>query len=248
MNENDELVALRGKGRYFGTEEQQKEVEEVPLCHKCQEPGHLAHECTALICDSCGKRNAHITKECPERSRCSNCMQFGHKRNTCPNKHVNNHLPCSQCGSRIHNDSTCPCIWRFYKLKDDSDSHPHYPKIISCYNCGDATHYGDECPMPRPIMLKYRERSCFSVDNLERSLHGRYYKELDRFKEVSRRKKTDLRGRFGGAQNDNRRGRGGSGSGGGGGGGGGKKGKFDKHEKRGPRMRRGEKRDRRFKN
>lgn len=219
MDDNDELVALRGSGRYFGTEDQQK-VEEF-LCHKCHEPGHAANECKTLICNTCGKKNQHMTKDCPERSRCLICAQYGHLRASCPSRKKAKD-PCTKCGSRIHIELTCPRIWRRYEFKKDSGER--YPRNISCYNCGDASHYGDDCPLPRPVQLKFREDTCFSALNVDQSYRSRYYKELKRFEDICARKKKSNH-----YNNYNNH----------------KRSTEKRSDKRGPRVRRGEKRDKR---
>lgn len=47
--------------------------------------------------------------------------------------------------------------------------------MISCYNCGEEDHYGDDCPEPRHIQLRFVDPSAFTG----RSLSGKHRTKYD---------------------------------------------------------------------
>lgn len=167
----NELIQLRGEGRYFGN----AVPDEVlgPICRNCHERGHIAAKCKVVVCESCGERNSHYTRHCPKIQKCTNCGEAGHLRSDCKSR--TRIIYCSCCESRNHTEDRCPDIWRSYKL---ANRNPYYPKNISCYNCAGKDHYGDECPNPRPIELRYIEESAFTGKNLEAGLSKRYDKSI----------------------------------------------------------------------
>jgi protein AIR1/2 len=167
----DELVQLRGEGRYFGT----VAATEVlgPVCRNCHERGHIAAQCRVVICESCGERNNHYTRHCPKLQKCTNCGEAGHLRSECKSR--SRIIFCNRCESRNHTDDRCPDIWRSYKL---AKRKPHYPESISCYNCARKGHYGDECRDPRTVELRYVEESAFTGKNLPVEMSTRYEKAV----------------------------------------------------------------------
>ncbi|ANB14092.1 Air1p [Sugiyamaella lignohabitans] len=103
---------------------------------------------------------------------------MGHLRSACTEK--SKYIFCSRCSSKSHTEETCPSIWRSYKVIRSGDSQ--YPASISCYNCAGAGHYGDDCPLPRPVLLRYREATAFCVESLAPKFQKKYHEELRNFK------------------------------------------------------------------
>lgn len=169
-NDADELVQLRGEGRYFGT------ASEVlgPVCRNCHERGHIAAQCKVVICESCGERNNHYTRHCPKLQKCTNCGEMGHLRAQCTSR--SKIIFCNRCESRNHTSDHCPDIWRCYKLS--KNLKPHYPASISCYNCASKGHYGDECREARPVELRYIDKSAFTGKNLAPHLLDIYQEKV----------------------------------------------------------------------
>ncbi|QWW21430.1 hypothetical protein CA7LBN_000176 [Candidozyma auris] len=69
VNDNaDELIELRGEGRYFGVidPEQGATVNAQqalgPLCDNCHKRGHIRSKCKTVICHKCGKKNQQALK------------------------------------------------------------------------------------------------------------------------------------------------------------------------------------------
>uniref|UniRef100_A0A060T7Z0 ARAD1B23991p n=1 Tax=Blastobotrys adeninivorans TaxID=409370 RepID=A0A060T7Z0_BLAAD len=178
-SENDVLVEIRGEGRYFGTESSE------PVCRRCHQRGHIAVQCKTVVCDNCGQHDDHYTKQCPKSQRCTNCGEFGHLRKACKNRRKV--IFCSNCHSRIHTEETCPLIWRQYKTAEPSKIVR--PPSVSCYNCAEQGHYGDDCPKPRRVILRYREDSAFKGDNLPRQLQ-KWYDESRRMSSSKRKRDT----------------------------------------------------------
>lgn len=151
---NEGLVEMRGEGRYFGSIEDDVERK----CKKCGKTGHLARACSLIVCDSCGEKNDHLSRNCPKSKRCSRCGQIGHLRSDCKEKAVP--IYCHRCKLRTHTEETCPQIWRNYLVSKKKTAQ--YPSTVSCYNCGEDGHYGDDCKEAKVHQLKYVEPSSFS--------------------------------------------------------------------------------------
>ncbi|KAK9238342.1 hypothetical protein V1525DRAFT_401307 [Lipomyces kononenkoae] len=153
----DELVEVRGEGRYFG----KLENGHVLLCINCHQPGHMASECQVIVCQTCGEQDDHLTRNCPKTRRCSNCNKLGHDSFAC--KERRRDIYCSRCRSSRHGYETCPSIWCIYT----TSRKPLQPiSTLFCYNCAEEGHYGDDCPRARPMMQPLIEASVFSARNL----------------------------------------------------------------------------------
>ncbi|ODQ67648.1 hypothetical protein NADFUDRAFT_14593, partial [Nadsonia fulvescens var. elongata DSM 6958] len=166
---NEQLVDLRGEGRYFG-----KVIEDLgPTCRNCHKRGHMAKDCKVVVCITCGAIEDHYTANCPTHQRCSNCGQGGHLRRACTEK--SKFIYCKKCDSRNHPDEMCPTIWRSYMKKVGADVSAVDPKESTfCYNCGEKNHYGDDCIVPRVVTLRYQESSAFSGVNLPKQFVKAY--------------------------------------------------------------------------
>ncbi|CAN6634444.1 protein Air1p [Trichomonascus vanleenenianus] len=163
----DDLVAMRGEGRYFGLTTSEDAL--GPICRKCRGRGHIAAQCKIVICEKCDARDDHFTNQCPKSQRCSNCGEQGHLRANCKNRH--RIIYCARCDVRNHNEEHCPLIWRTYRY---SRGEIKLPEAIYCYNCGEKGHYGDDCPFPRRIPLRFVDKSAFTGDNLNSRLRQKY--------------------------------------------------------------------------
>ncbi|KAJ8102719.1 hypothetical protein POJ06DRAFT_54405 [Lipomyces tetrasporus] len=153
----EELVEMRGDGRYFG----KLENEQVLLCINCHQPGHMASDCQVIVCQTCGEQDDHLTRNCPKTKRCSNCNKLGHDSFAC--KERRRDIYCSRCRSSRHGYETCPSIWCLYT----TSRKPLRPiSALFCYNCAEEGHYGDNCPRARPMMQPLIEASVFSAPNL----------------------------------------------------------------------------------
>lgn len=182
VNDNaDELIELRGEGRYFGvTDPSGTTINQGqslgPLCGNCHRRGHIRAKCKTVVCHKCGVVGDHYETQCPTTMVCSRCGLKGHMAMECTNK-MKKRQYCRQCDSMSHLDETCPSIWRSYLTlpgKDDSTVLP----VIYCYNCGDDTHFGDECPKMRSSRVPNPSGSAFSGSNLPRHLRDMYFRRL----------------------------------------------------------------------
>lgn len=131
----------------------------------------MAADCKVVICEKCGKRNDHFTQQCPTSLRCGNCGKIGHLRANCTSRAK--YIYCPRCDSRNHTDDYCPLIWRSYVGLHGG--RVERPEVFSCYNCGGTSHYGDDCPEPRPVMLRFVEDTAFSGSNLPPELQRDYF-------------------------------------------------------------------------
>lgn len=180
---NEGLIEMRGQGRYFGNFD---EDEVQQLCNRCGKSGHKMAQCKAIICDTCGEKEKHTTKDCPKSKRCSKCGSVGHLRVDCTERRARG-PHCDKCDLRTHNSDNCPLIWRNYLVKKSSKKHAHYPSEIYCYNCGMEGHYGDDCAAERQIQLMYVDESCFAGRSLNTKLKSQYNKDLKRYQEDYKR-------------------------------------------------------------
>jgi protein AIR1/2 len=172
----DQLIEMRGEGRYFG-----KEEEQGPTCRTCHKRGHISADCKVMRCFTCGALEDHDTADCTMLRKCSNCGESGHLRAECTQSKRT--IFCWRCDSRIHTEDKCHLIWRDY-VKDRRG--PHGTNCVFCYHCGGQGHYGDECTDTRNMTLRFKEPSAFSGGNLPRKgrydIQKRYFDDLEREK------------------------------------------------------------------
>lgn len=183
VNDNaDELIELRGEGRYFGVTDPEKgttinaKQSLGPLCDNCHRRGHTRAKCKTVICHKCGVVGDHYETQCPSTMICSRCGQRGHMASTCTSK-TRKRQYCRHCDTFNHDDDTCPSIWRSYITKGDGKPSQTLP-IIYCYNCGDDTHFGDECHRQRSSRIPNKNGSAFSGTNLPKNLRSVYQQRM----------------------------------------------------------------------
>lgn len=198
VNDNaDELIELRGEGRYFGVTDPSSgttinNLQSLgPLCGNCHRRGHIRLKCKTVVCHKCGVVGDHYETQCPTTMICSRCGLKGHIAVNCTNK-VKKKQYCKACDSFSHGDDTCPTIWRSYITLPTSieEQNSTVLPIIYCYNCGDNTHYGDECSQMRSSRVPNSCGSAFTGDNLPRHLRDLYFR---RIKESKRNHHSDFK-------------------------------------------------------
>lgn len=180
----DELVALRGEGRYFGVTDPDDESgisrqSLGPLCANCHKRGHTRAKCTVVICHKCGAIDDHYESQCPTTIICSRCGEKGHIVLQCKSK-IRKRQYCRTCDSFKHGDENCPSIWRSYITKLPSQGENEESSVlprIYCYNCASNEHFGDECDKPRSSRIP-NFGSAFSGNNLPKKYRNLYFKRL----------------------------------------------------------------------
>ncbi|KAI5968649.1 hypothetical protein CANMA_002084 [Candida margitis] len=182
-NDPDELINLRGEGRYFGVTDPDNENQQSlgPICDNCHERGHKRAQCKVVICHKCGKVGDHYESQCPTTLVCLRCGEKGHYISQCKSK-VRKKQYCRNCDSFQHGDEDCPSIWRSYLTKRaanvaDEDAESLVLPNIYCYNCGSDEHYGDDCNKQRSSRIP-NLGSAFSGNNLPRNLRPIYFLRL----------------------------------------------------------------------
>ncbi|CCG20871.1 hypothetical protein CORT_0A04830 [Candida orthopsilosis Co 90-125] len=176
----DELINLRGEGRYFGVIDPDNENQQSsgPICDNCQERGHRRAQCKVVICHKCGKVGDHYESQCPSTVVCLRCGEKGHYISQCKSK-VRKRQYCRSCDTFQHGDEDCPSIWRSYLTKRtaNEDEESLVLPNIYCYNCGSDEHFGDECGKQRSSRIP-NLGSAFSGNNLPRNLRPLYFHRL----------------------------------------------------------------------
>ncbi|KAG7666084.1 uncharacterized protein J8A68_000340 [[Candida] subhashii] len=182
VNDNaDELIELRGEGRYFGVTDPSNPSQALgPICANCHKRGHLRAKCKTVICHKCGIVGDHYETHCPTTLICARCGEKGHIAINCSSK-VKKRSYCRNCDTFTHGDENCPSIWRSYLTKRETDNDENNEcsalPVIYCYNCGDNEHYGDECPKYRTSRIP-NVGSAFSGSNLPRKFRPLYFSRL----------------------------------------------------------------------
>lgn len=188
-NDPDELINLRGEGRYFGATDPDSENQQSlgPICDNCHERGHKRAQCKVVICHKCGKVGDHYESQCPSTLVCLRCGEKGHYILQCKSK-VRKKQYCRNCDTFQHGDEDCPSIWRSYLTKRNHDEEKESLVLpnIYCYNCASDEHFGDECDKQRSSRIP-NLGSAFSGNNLPRNLRPIYFLRLKRSETASSR-------------------------------------------------------------
>lgn len=185
VNDNaDELIELRGEGRYFGVTDPDSgttinaQQSLGPLCDNCHRRGHVRSKCKTVVCHKCGVVGDHYETQCPSTMICARCGERGHLVSACKSK-TRKKQYCKTCDTFNHGDFNCPSIWRSYITKVATEEEYELP-VIFCYNCGDETHFGDECPQQRSSRVPNLNGSAFSGTNLPKQLRSLYFDAIQR--------------------------------------------------------------------
>ena len=142
----------RERRRYFpGVEE------DALFCVLCSSRDHTAVACPETGCRFCTDQG-HFSTQCPTRRRCQKCRQLGHRQSACQEKLAlapGEATECAFCASPDHDENTCTSLWR---------THPYHRAVTRkvreipafCYFCGEAGHFGGDCPMNNGVHLSGR--------------------------------------------------------------------------------------------
>lgn len=185
VNDNaDELIELRGEGRYFGVTDPETgatinaQQSLGPLCDNCHRRGHIRLKCKTVVCHKCGVVGDHYETQCPTTIVCSRCGERGHLASACTSK-TRKRQYCTTCDTFSHSDFHCPNIWRSYITHVPKDEEYVLP-VMFCYNCGADTHFGDECMRERSSRVPNHNGSAFSGHNLPKHLRSLYFDSYER--------------------------------------------------------------------
>lgn len=185
VNDNaDELIELRGEGRYFGVTDPEtgatiNALQSLgPLCDNCHRRGHIRLKCKTVVCHKCGVVGDHYETQCPTTIVCSRCGERGHLASACTSK-TRKRQYCTTCDTFSHSDFHCPNIWRSYITHVPKDEEYVLP-VMFCYNCGADTHFGDECQRERSSRVPNHNGSAFSGHNLPKHLRALYFDSFER--------------------------------------------------------------------
>lgn len=198
VNDNaDELVELRGEGRYFGVTDPQtgdsiasQRTALGPICDNCHKRGHIRAKCKVVVCHKCGVVGDHYETQCPTTVLCARCGEKGHIVAACTSKFRKRQY-CSTCDSFRHGDDNCPGIWRSYLTLPNNDGKLGLPTIF-CYNCASNKHYGDECFEQRTSRIPNLNGSAFSGINLPKYLREPYFDFIEGRSSLKRQKKQPV--------------------------------------------------------
>ena len=147
--------ALKRQLRYFHLGKPPEEVDLcLPVrCLACGKIGHDSENCETLRCSVCGAYNQHTTIRCPARLKCSKCREDGHGESSCPYKLKQislDEITCDLCQLNGHVEDDCELMWRTSGQLWTSRFSALSQIRLSCYECGNQGHLGNDCPTRRP--------------------------------------------------------------------------------------------------
>jgi hypothetical protein len=80
---------------------------------------------------------------------------------------------CDVCGEPGHAEEECSGIWLTFKPSRDSTKViADEDMVVSCYNCGRATHWGDDCPALPDFVADFITFDTWSGRNARRYVAG----------------------------------------------------------------------------
>ena len=146
---------LRAQIRYFRIAQDPSTIDFMAISVKClvwSGEGHMASSCPKLTCADCGAVNDHVTPFCPANQRCPRCHERGHDQADCRSKL---RVPASQgtcdlCSNTGHIADDCELLWRTSGPPAVVSVTDSRLKRLSCYECGQPHHLGNDCPSRRP--------------------------------------------------------------------------------------------------
>jgi cellular nucleic acid-binding protein len=133
--------------RYFSLSTALKNELFGGICHRCNQPGHMAKDCPKKKkCYACGSED-HLSANCPNRIKiipsrttnqlnrivCHRCDQPGHLAKDCPEK-----KKCYTCGSEDHLSANCP--------NQSTKPHQTNKRTAVCFRCNQPGHTTIDCP------------------------------------------------------------------------------------------------------
>ena len=145
---------LNAQLRYFHITKTPQEVDlNTPVrCLVCAQYGHMAGICESLSCTACGSYNQHLSQNCPKSAKCEKCRELGHDKQHCPYKLKNiakSEILCDLCQRSGHAEKDCELLWRTSGRPWEFDLS-HSNVRLSCYECGQSRHLGNDCPTRKP--------------------------------------------------------------------------------------------------
>lgn len=146
------------------------------MCLSCGARGHKQATCPGNTCSHC-RSKSHFSRACPSHQKCSRCRQRGHRSAQCshPTKMAGGiGDECDVCGEGGHAEEECAGIWQTFKpTRDNIKVIPAEQMAVSCYNCGRATHWGDDCPALPGFVADFITFDTWSAKNGNRYIAGR---------------------------------------------------------------------------
>lgn len=144
-------------------------------CLSCGARGHKPASCPANTCSHC-RSKSHFSRACPSHQKCSRCRQRGHRSATCsrPSTMAGGiGDECDVCGEHGHAEEECAGIWQTFKPSRDNIQVINEDEMaVSCYNCGRATHWGDDCPALPDFVADFITFDTWSGRNARRYIAG----------------------------------------------------------------------------
>jgi len=153
--------------RYFPAVEG---VGSTPRCLACAGSTHNTLDCPQLSCTLCGGNHSNFS--CPQNQRCGKCRQKGHSSSECTEKLFASSVErggCDICQSRDHIESTCHFVWRSFAPRPE-EIRTVRDIAVSCFTCGETSHYGPECGLYRGKNKSRTGDVTFSRSNLQKYL------------------------------------------------------------------------------
>jgi len=145
-------------------------------CLSCGEQGHKQSSCPAHQCSHC-RSKSHFSRTCSAHQKCTRCRQRGHRSTQCSR---GSKLAggigdeCDVCGERGHAEEECSGIWMTFKpTRSNVALVAEEEMVVSCYNCGRATHWGDDCPALPDFVADFITFDTWSDKNARRFVLGR---------------------------------------------------------------------------
>jgi hypothetical protein len=161
---------LKEQAVYFNL----RDPSDLVRCLACGDKGHKQPSCPAHKCSHCS--NSHFSRVCPVHQKCTRCRQRGHRSAQCSR---GSKLAggigdeCDICGERGHAEEECSGIWMTFKpTRGNVELVAEEEMVVSCYNCGRATHWGDDCPALPDFVADFITFDTWSDKNAKRYVFG----------------------------------------------------------------------------